>query len=104
MTYNEFYKSIIELKNFIKEQNKLQDIIEIISPTSTGVVEFGGKFIDSYINIIEIALGDNSKWVSWFVFENNFGKENLEVIIEGKSFKISNEKCFYNICIININH
>ena len=31
------------------------------------------------------AIGDNHGWLDWFVYENGWGSEGLEVIIEGKT-------------------
>jgi hypothetical protein len=99
MKYKDFYNASDNLKAFIKEQDKLDAVIKVISPTSTGVVEFGNKFIDDYIKVVEIALGDEYNWFSWFVFENDFGKNNMEVQVNGEEYKISDEKQFFDICI-----
>ena len=99
MTYQQFYYSMLNLKEFIKEQDKLNAVIKVISPTSTGVVEFGNKFIDDYIRIVEDALNDPANWVSWFVFDNDFGKKKLKVVVNGKSFNICDEKQFYDVCL-----
>ena len=97
MTLKQFKKTIKELKLFMDEQEKLNDVIKVISPSSTGVVEFGNRFIDKYIDVIEIALfGTNSSdWVSWFVFENDFGKNELNVKINNRTFTITDEESFY---------
>ena len=99
MEYLDFYKASRHLKEFMKEQDKLDAVLKVIAPTSTGVCEFGNKFIDDYILVVEIALGDECNWFSWFVFENEFGKKKMEVIVDDNSFKICNEKQFFNICI-----
>lgn len=101
MEYKDFYEAIQSLKDFIKEQDKLDAVLKIISPTSTGVCEFGNKFIDDYIKILEIALGDTSQWVSWFVFENDFGNKRLEVRVNDIEYEISNERQFFDI-ILNV--
>jgi len=102
MEYKDFYEAMESLKNFFKEQDKLDAVLKVISPTSTGVCEFGNIFIDDYIRIIEIALNDTNQWVSWFVFENDFGNKKLEVNSNGIEYEISNEKQFFDICILNI--
>lgn len=97
MTYDEFKKSIDSLREFMEDQKALDDVIKVISPTSTGVVEFGNKFIDDYIRVIEIALGDEYNSVSWFVFENDFGEKGYTITVEGKEFTIRNEKDFFEV-------
>ena len=99
MKYEQFLEASNKLKKFIKEQEKLNDVLKVISPTSTGVVEFGSEFIDDYIQVVEIALGDDYNWFSWFVFENDFGAKKLKVIVEGKEYIILGEQQFFNVCI-----
>jgi len=99
MTEKEFLRASNNLKKFIKEQEKLNDVLKVISPTSTGVVEFGNEFIDDYIQIVEIALGDECNWFSWFVFENDFGSKRLTVEVDGKEYMILDEQQFFNVCI-----
>ena len=61
--------------------------------------EFGNKFIDDYIRVVEISLGDKSNWFSWFIFENDFGKNKMKVKVNNIEYIIQNEKQFYNVCI-----
>ena len=99
MEYEQFLKASNNLKQFLKEQDKLNNVLKVISPTSTGVVEFGNEFIDGYINVVEIALGDNYNWFSWFIFENDFGAKKLTVIINDEIYTIYDEFTFFNICL-----
>ncbi len=96
MTLQEFQQSIKNLKDFFKELEGLESILKILSPSGTGVCEIGHKFIDDYISLLELALGDNSNIVSWFVFENEFGNRKLSCHIFDKEYKIRNEKDLYN--------
>ena len=99
MEYKDFYYASHNLKEFIKEQDKLDAVLKVISPSSTGVCEFGNKFIDDYIKVVEIALGDEFNWFSWFVFENDFGKKKMKVKVDNKEYKICDEKQFFDVCI-----
>lgn len=99
MEYKDFILASVNLKQFIKEQDKLDAVLNVISPSSTGVVEFGNQFIDAYIRVVELALGDENCWYSWFVFENDFGKKQFTVTVNDISYKICNEKQFYDVCI-----
>ena len=101
MTFEEFNKASKNLKEFIAEQDKLDTVLKVISPTSTGVCEFGNKFIDDYINVVEIAIGDKSNWFSWFVFENDFGKREFIVKISNIEYPIRNEKDLFDKCLNN---
>lgn len=99
MEYKEFYTACDSLKEFINAQAKLCDVMKIISPASTGGCEFGNKFIDDYITVVGIALNDNANWFSWFVFENEFGKNEMKIIVNKEEYIISDEKQFFDICI-----
>jgi hypothetical protein len=99
MEYKDFFEASISLQNFIKEQDKLKDVLKVISPSSTGVCEFGNVFIDDYIRVVEIALGDKNQWFSWFAFDNDFGKNRMVVKVNDKAYKICDERQFYDVCI-----
>jgi hypothetical protein len=99
MEFKDFLCASNNLQEFIKEQEKLDAVLKVISPTSTGVCEFGNKFIDDYIKVVEIALGDEFEWFSWFVFENNFGKNKLQVKVNNIEYNITDEKQFFDVFI-----
>ena len=98
MGYSEFYEAAQHLKDFINEQEKLKTIVEILAPSNVVYVEFGNKFIDQYIKLVEHCIQDHSHFYSWFVFENDFGKNHLELQLSGQKHQISNEKEFYDFC------
>ena len=87
MQVTQFVDSVNNLKAFFEEQDRLGIIVKIISPTSTGVVEFGDKFVDDYIKLLEIAINDQTEMISWFIYENDFGRNGLKVTFEGEQPK-----------------
>jgi len=95
MTYEQFHIAINALKAFLEERKKLEAAIKVISPTSTGVVELGGQFIEDYINLLEIAMGDKWGWTDWYTLENDFGAKGLKVRCDDKEYKIRNDKDMY---------
>ena len=96
MTYQQFHIAINALKAFLEERKKLEAAIKVISPTSTGVVELGGQFIEDYIAVLEIAMGDKEGWIDWYVWYDKFGEKGLEAMCDGKTYKIRNDKDMYN--------
>ena len=96
MTYEQFHIAINALKAFLEERKKLEAAIKVISPTSTGVVELGGQFIEDYIAVLEIAMGDKEGWIDWYVWENKMGENGHRIISNGKEYKIRNDKDMYN--------
>lgn len=98
MTVEEFESSINNLKEFMKERDKLNDVLKVLSPSGTCVCEIGGKFIDDYISLIERSINDKDNSVSWFVFDNDFGSRKLSIGLEGiGEFIISDEKILYEV-------
>ena len=98
MTVEEFESSINNLKEFMKEREKLDDVLNAISPTGTCVCEIGGKFIDDYISLLELSINDKDNSVSWFVFDNDFGSKKLTIRREGVGeYVISDEKILYEV-------
>lgn len=98
MTVEEFESSINNLKEFMKEREKLDDVLNAISPSGTCVCEIGGKFIDDYISLLERSINDKNNSVSWFVFDNDFGSRKLTIGLEGVGeYVISDEKILYEV-------
>jgi hypothetical protein len=97
MQYKDFLRASEELKQFIREQDRLAEVAKVIS--GQGFCEFGNRFIDAYIRVVEIALGDETDAFGWFALENDFGKKKLKVKVEGKEYKICNEKQFYDLIV-----
>lgn len=99
LTCEDLEIAINNLQKFFEEQEKLDNIIKVIAPTSTGVVEFGGEFIDAYINLLEKSFDDNFQWISWFIFENDFGRKEMEArgSSDKKLTKIKTVKQLYKI-------
>lgn len=99
MDYEDFYSASNNLKVFFNELDKLNLLTQVLSTNASSYTDFADKFIDDYINLLQLALGDKSDWYNWFVFENEFGKNELEVLVKGIKYKICNEKQFFDICI-----
>lgn len=98
MTVEEFESSINNLKEFMKELEKLTDVLNVLSPSGTCVCEIGHKFIDDYISLLEHSINDKNNNVSWFVFDNDFGSRKLTIGLEGVGeYVISDEKILYEV-------
>ena len=100
MTLDQFAIANDKLKAYIKQQEKLDSVLKLISPSGTGVVEFGNEFIEDYIRIISISIGDYNGWYGWFVFDNNYGKNRLSAYLGGKQYIIKDCKSFYEFILI----
>ena len=99
MKREQFKEAIAELKRFEKERQLLDDVLTAISASSTGVVDFGGYFIDSYIKVLEIALNAPEGWVSAFVFECCYGEFAFTGECNGVDFSVKTEDEFYDLVV-----
>lgn len=99
MERSDFLSAIDELRKFFSELNRLQDVLDAISPTSTAVVELGGFFIDSYIKVLSIASKCSEEMLSAFVFESNLGEYPLTGDIDGVDFCVKTADEFYDTFI-----
>ena len=65
------------IQEFSDDQDTLQEALKILSPNNSGIIEFGSKFIDQYIQTLSDVLDDDWQFISWYVFENEFGSKGL---------------------------
>jgi hypothetical protein len=87
MTKEQLVTKINEIKAFCTEIVALNEHIQAIAPGA--VCEFGGHFLDDYIRLLSEMIGDESNWISWYVFDNGFGKRRLEAGYDGHVAKIT---------------
>ena len=97
MKREQFKEAIAELKRFEKERQLLDDVLTAISASSTGVVDFGGYFIEAYIKLLETALKSPEGWVSAFVFECDFGTYPFTGALNGVDFCVTNIDDLYDL-------
>lgn len=74
MTADEFVDTMDALKEFLEER---------------GESALGDRFVEMYVNVVEMAVGDCARMVTWFVYENDFGKRGLEAWFDDKPTKIT---------------
>lgn len=98
MKFKEFNQAMQNLQAFLEERKKLTAALDVISPTSTGVVEFGGKFMDDYISLLAIEMKDTTcKWIEWYCWECNFGANPLLMTIKNKPHTINSVQKLYDL-------
>jgi len=69
MDFNEFKKYMQHIENSLKTQDKYCEIM-----SEQFLDDMAGYLVDDIIELLEKEL--DTKLISWFVFETNFGKEN----------------------------
>lgn len=60
-----------------------------------GVIEYSLQ--DTLIDLLELSMNDKSKWVSWWIYDNKFGKSNLTVTINNKQILIDTPEKLYDL-------
>lgn len=96
----EFVLAISHLQAYFKEQEKLQAALDVICPTSTGVVEFGDEFVEHYIWLLSQAICDKGQWVSWFVYECDFGNKPMSAYIDEKEIVVDSAEKLYEVVLL----
>jgi hypothetical protein len=87
MTKEQFATKIEEIRHFSKEIDILNDHLQAIAPGA--VCEFGGHFLNDYIRLLSEMIGDTDQWISWYVFDDDFGGRKLEAGYDGSTIKIT---------------
>jgi len=86
---NEFYELYIELNNQI---NKLGELFGSIDDGTLTDSIF--KLQDFVIEVISKKTGIELEWLDWFIFENNWGKNELVCSINKKDYIINSIEKF----------
>ena len=83
-------KTIKNCEKFEKERNKLMNFLSIDSDFLNSI----HACIENYIQLTSKLVGDENEWIEWYIYENKFGKNKLNVIITDKSQTPNKEKSF----------
>ena len=105
---------MISKKQFIKHMKDLKELYkiedDIIKAFKKLDPDFGyfslGKSISLIINILEDAFDDESEWISYFIYDLNWGKRWTKKSItdnKGKPINMSTLSELYNVLIENLN-
>jgi hypothetical protein len=70
MNYEEFEKHILHVKDAYMKEVVLSEIF-----CNDGIVDLCDDLIDSIIDLLEKYFNDNSEWISYWMWELNFGEE-----------------------------
>ena len=88
MTKESFFIYMNSIQQFLDESNSLNSNLATISPGA--ICEVGYHFLDDYIKLLSEAVGDDSDWIDWYVFEDEMGKKGMKAGYDGKEKKITN--------------
>ena len=101
MEYKEFESKFEPILTYLKEREDANKGIELIAPSSYCTIDIGGNLLDRYIRLLEEVVGDCSNMISWYVFDNDLGKNKFTATVGSESYKIKNLKDLYNLIETN---
>lgn len=84
---SELKESLQDAEEFIIESKKL----------SLNTNEMLSEFLNAYIFLTEQQIGDDNHCISWYINQNNFGKNGLKWLINGVEYPATNASELYEI-------
>lgn len=97
MDYKEFELAFEPIAQFDKENEEANKAVKALCKSSHAVHDVGCFLMDAYVSLLSKSVGDKGNWISWYVFENNFGKGNLSASLRGgRMKKVDTLKKLYN--------
>ena len=87
MTKESFFIYMKSIRYFLAELDNLTKGVASIAPGA--ICEVGYHFLDDYIKLLSEAVGDDSDWIEWYVFEDEMGKKGMKAGYDGKENKIT---------------
>lgn len=94
--FEEFEILLRPIKSYLCDLEKSNEAISNLCPSSYSTIDLGCDLLDSYIDLVQVFLQDVNCWINWFVFDNDYGKNELECYDNGKTYLIKSEKDMYN--------
>lgn len=93
MSYKELKEQLEICKEFEKERD---EFFKYHYPES---YEFLNILFDKYVQNIAKMFGDESNWIDWYIYENEYGKRKLEAGEKGNLKPIKNVKDLYKLIV-----
>ena len=79
ISFVEFEQLFIPIRKFLEDCKNINDALKTIFPSSYVCSDHGNELLDYYIDLTERYLELETQTISWFVFDNEFGKNKLTV-------------------------
>lgn len=100
MNLVEFTKHINKIKKQFEYDNKCHEAFSIILKNDY-VSNYDNSFIvDGYINLLEYIMKDINGWISYYVYDLDFGDDYSDGCtkdVDGKNIKLKTIEDLYNI-------
>ena len=88
---------LYEMKELRNENNLLVDnLCDLFGSEAfdSPVIENGYKYCDVAVKLAEKYFGDTNDWISWFMYDNEFGENGYEATIDDSEVKIDSIESF----------
>jgi hypothetical protein len=86
LTRDEKIEQIEWLVNFKKESDRINDkVYELFGAGDNIVVDQTWVLFDKHLDLVSEKLGDDDNTLSWFIFDNDMGKQGLILLTKNNS-------------------
>lgn len=96
ISQGEFVRRMDVIKQFLEDQEELRLLLSKIAGENV-CCGFGAVFLEKYIDQLSECVGDQPRWIDWYVWDNEMGTRRHPAVINGKEYVISNVKKLYKI-------
>lgn len=94
-----------EAKELIEKLQQRIQAFEVASKDLSKLIgypsgEFGesiGYLVDLLIETTSVVIGDEQKWLSWFIYDCEFGKKPMVATVDGKEYLVDSIDVLLNV-------
>lgn len=103
ITKEDFVKAINDIK---RVHDKIQKVNELNKDMASAILDYSLQ--DTLIDVLakSLSLSFNNYYghtIAWWIYENDFGKNNLEVFHKYKIFTVPTAEDLYELCLKEAN-
>jgi hypothetical protein len=94
-------KFLVQINNLIiyrKAQDIRLDYLNKAFPDANSMLdESAEKLFDQYIQFLSTQVNDTCDWISYYIFDNDMGKNKNKVTIGKKEWKLTSSKVLWEV-------
>ena len=84
MNKTEILKHLVRWEEEYKRANKMSDLLRKLFQTGGEIDSVIWSMFDKYTQTLAVLFDDEFDWLPWYCFENDMGKNNMNIYIEGR--------------------
>lgn len=92
LTYEQFLGFSQILQSIEQKQNAIKYVLQLIDPEGEYFIGVINREIDEMVKLVDSLIDVECQWFSWFVFEDDFGKNGLECGYKDELYPICDER------------